>query len=222
MSHTDDLAFMSASLDNTDIDLSMRAPYIPMNDDLALPEDLMWSEISDELSLHNDIKEASALQQQPLHLQSTLPTQQFGPDPVEQMIIDGAINGNEQTNNDGDEHRMMFGTVSNLANYLVSKYIDNDTSNIDCKQQNIANEILKMESNPSKYDIVGNNNTAIEHNSQQIIGKSLNDENLRSITPTHMAGDPSKMDVLDAISDDGFITTYTIQMFDNDVFTKNG
>lgn len=41
-----------------DIDLSMRAPYIPMseNDDLPLlTEDLMWSAFTDDLSLHKDI-----------------------------------------------------------------------------------------------------------------------------------------------------------------------
>lgn len=67
MSHSDEFAFMSTSLDNTDIDLSMRAPYIPMNESDDLPlltEDLMWSAFSDELSLHKDIKEATALQQQ--------------------------------------------------------------------------------------------------------------------------------------------------------------
>lgn len=232
MSHSDEFAFMSTSLDNTDIDLSMRAPYIPMNENDDLPlltEDLMWSAFSDELSLHKDIKEATALQQQPLHLQSSLPAQQFGPDSVEQMIIDGAINGtvkNTPSNVDGDEQRMMFGSASNLATYLASKYVENDTSNMDCKQHNIAHEILKLEQNPPKYEIVANNNsTAIDDNSiktQQIIGKSLGDDSVRSLTPTQMAGDPSKMDVIDAMTDDGCITTYTIQMFDNDAFTKNG
>lgn len=44
-----------------DIDLTMRAPYIPMNENDDLPlltEDLMWSAFSDELSLHKDIREA--------------------------------------------------------------------------------------------------------------------------------------------------------------------
>lgn len=43
------------------IDLTMRAPYIPMNESDDLPlltEDLMWSAFSDEPSLHKDIKDA--------------------------------------------------------------------------------------------------------------------------------------------------------------------
>jgi len=215
MSQSDEFAFMSTSLDNTDIDLSMRAPYIPMNDDLPLlTEDLMWSAFSDELSLHKDIKEASVLQQQ--HLQSTLPVQQFGPDSVEQMIIEGAINGKNgsSTNMDSDEQRMMFGTAANLA-FLASKYVDNDATNVDCKQQSIAHEILKLEQNPPKYEIGANNNTAIDDNSmktQQIIGKSLGDDSIKSLASTQITGDPSKMDGIDAITDDSCIATYTIQI----------
>lgn len=43
------------------IDLTMRAPYIPMNESDDLPlltEDLMWSAFSEEPSLHKDIKDA--------------------------------------------------------------------------------------------------------------------------------------------------------------------
>lgn len=230
MSHSDEFAFMSTSLDNTDIDLSMRAPYIPMNENDDLPlltEDLMWSAFSDELSLHKDIKEATALQQQPLHLQSTLPSQQFGPDSVEQMIIDGAINGSsvKETTNIG-EQRMMFGTASNLASYLASKYVENETVTDDCKQSsNVAHEILKMEQNSTKFEIGSNTNTAIDDTTiktQQILAKGLNDDSIRSLTPTQITGDASKMEVINAISNDGCITTYTIQMFDNDAFTKNG
>lgn len=243
MSHSDEFAFMSTSLDNTDIDLSMRAPYIPMNENDDLPlltEDLMWSAFSDELSLHKDIKEATALQQQqqqqqPLHLQSaTMSSQhQFGPDTVEQMIIDGAINGNcpKDTPNVG-EQRMFFGTASNLASYLASKYVENDTSTEDNKQQtNIAHEILKLEQNSPKYGLGGNcnntsaiddTNTTASIKSQQILAKNLSDDSIRSLTPTQIAGDPSKMDVINAITSDGCITTYTIQMFDNDAYAKNG
>lgn len=224
MSHSDEFAFMSTSLDNTDIDLSMRAPYIPMNENDDLPlltEDLMWSAFSDELSLHKDIKEASTLQQQPLHLQSTLAAQSFGPDTVEQMIIDGAINGNEKTAPSASEQRLMFGTASNLASYLASKYVENESTNEECNKQNIAHEIMKLEQAASKYD---RSATAIDENSiktQQILAKSLNDDDIRSLTPTQIANDPSKMEVIDAITD-GCVTTYTIQMYDNDAYTKNG
>lgn len=233
MSHSDEFAFMSTSLDNTDIDLSMRAPYIPMNENDDLPlltEDLMWSAFSDELSLHKDIKEASALQQQPLHLPSTsLPSQQFGPDSVEQMIIDGAINASVKDTPSVAEQRMLFGTASNLASYLASKYVENDSTNEECNKSNIPQEILKMEQTTQKYECGSNssnnnnnsNNTAIDDKTQQILTKNLNDDSIRSLTPTQIAGDPSKMEVIDAITD-GCITTYTIQMFDNDAFTKNG
>ncbi|XP_031634173.1 protein similar isoform X2 [Contarinia nasturtii] len=236
MSHSDEFAFMSTSLDNTDIDLSMRAPYIPMNENDDLPlltEDLMWSAFSDELSLHKDIKEASALQQQQqqqqqqqtLHLQSTLPSQQFGPDTVEQMIIDGAISESVKGTPNASEQRLMFGTASNLASYLASKYVENDTGNDECNKQTIAHEILKMEQHSPNYECGSNSNsTAIDDNSiktQQMLAKSLNDDSIRSLTPNQIAGEPSKMEVIDAITD-GCITTYTIQMFDSDAFTKNG
>ncbi|XP_055300889.1 protein similar isoform X2 [Sitodiplosis mosellana] len=230
MSHSDEFAFMSTSLDNTDIDLSMRAPYIPMNENDDLPlltEDLMWSAFSDELRLHIDIKEPSALQQQPLHLQLTsLPSQQFGPDPVEQMIIDGAINGSVKETPSITEQRLMFGTASNLASYLASKYVENDSTNEDgCNKSNVLPEILKMEQTTPKYECgsnsSSNSNTAIDDKTQQILAKNLNDDSIRSLTPTQIAGDPSKMEVIDSITD-GCITTYTIQMFDNEAFTKNG
>lgn len=62
LSQEDEIAFMSTNLCDDDIDLSMRAPYIPMNESDDLPlltEDLMWSAFSDELSLHKAIKEPS-------------------------------------------------------------------------------------------------------------------------------------------------------------------
>lgn len=242
MSHSDEFAFMSTSLDNTDIDLSMRAPYIPMNENDDLPlltEDLMWSAFSDELSLHKDIKEATALQQpsssSSLHLQlPSLPSQQFGPDSVEQMIIDGAINGGVKETPSIAEQRLMFGTASNLASYLASKYVENESTNDECNNKsNISQEILKMEQTQPKYECGSNsnnsntnsnnnnNNTAIDDKTQQILGKNVNDDSIRSLTPTQIAGDPSKMEVIDTLTD-GCITTYTIQMFDNDAFAKNG
>lgn len=234
MSHSDEFAFMSTSLDNTDIDLSMRAPYIPMNENDDLPlltEDLMWSAFSDELSLHKDIKEATALQQPSSSLQlqlPSLPSQQFGPDSVEQMIIDGAINGGVKETPSIAEQRLMFGTASNLASYLASKYVENESTNDECNKSNIPQEILKMEQSQPKYECgsnssntSNNNNTAIDDKTQQILGKALTDDSIRSLTPTQIAGDPSKMEVIDTLTD-GCITTYTIQMFDNDAFAKNG
>lgn len=224
MSHSDEFAFMSTSLDNTDIDLSMRAPYIPMNENDDLPlltEDLMWSAFSDELSLHKDIKEATGLQQSSLHLQSTISGQQFGPDMAEQMIIDSAINGNNKADTIANEQRMLFGTASNLASYLASKYVENDSTNDECNKNGIAHKIMKLEQTSPKYE---SNNNAIDDSSiktQHILAKNLSDDNIRSLTPTQIAGNPSKMEVIDAITD-GCVTTYTIQMYDSDAYTKNG
>lgn len=72
MSRNEEFTFMSTSLDNDDIDLSMRAPYIPMNENDDLPlltEDLMWSAFSDEVSLHKDIKTSTEFQSQPSQAQ---------------------------------------------------------------------------------------------------------------------------------------------------------
>lgn len=64
MSQEDEIAFMSTNLNDDDIDLSMRAPYIPMNESDDLPlltEDLMWSAFSDEMSLHKTIKDTQMM-----------------------------------------------------------------------------------------------------------------------------------------------------------------
>lgn len=64
LSQEDEFAFMTMTAED-DIDLTMRAPYIPMNEQEDLPlltEDLMWSAISEELSLHKDIKESLQLE----------------------------------------------------------------------------------------------------------------------------------------------------------------
>lgn len=63
LSQDDEFAFMTMNCDDG-IDLTMRAPYIPMNENDDLPlliEDLMWSAFSDELSLHKDIKDMHAM-----------------------------------------------------------------------------------------------------------------------------------------------------------------
>lgn len=61
LSPEDEFAFMSMKCEDG-IDLTMRAPYIPMNENDDLPlltEDLMWSAFSEELCLqHKDMKEA--------------------------------------------------------------------------------------------------------------------------------------------------------------------
>lgn len=226
MSHSDEFAFMSTSLDNNDIDLSMRAPYIPMNESDDLPlltEDLMWSAFSDELSLHKDIKEATALQQQQLQAQMSLQAQQCTNDSVEQMIIDNAIN--ESTK------RMMFAPASNLSTLLTNKYtdIEGNLTHDDRKQQILSNELQhQMEQNQlnncsgiggGSNDAI-NNTAMINDNSTKaspLIVKNLNDDCIRALTPSQQ----QKLEVIDSMSD-GCITTYTIQMFDDDVYSKNG
>lgn len=71
MCRNEEFTFMSTSLDDN-IDLSMRAPYIPMNENDDLPlltEDLMWSAFSEEVSLDKDLKtntEIQSLTSQPI------------------------------------------------------------------------------------------------------------------------------------------------------------
>lgn len=63
LSQDDEFAFMTMNCDEG-IDLTMRAPYIPMNENDDLPlliEDLMWSAFTDELSLHKDIKDMPSM-----------------------------------------------------------------------------------------------------------------------------------------------------------------
>lgn len=229
MSHSDEFAFMSTSLDNNDIDLSMRAPYIPMNENDDLPlltEDLMWSAFSDELSLHKDIKEATALQQQQqqqLQIQIALQAQQCGNDAVEQMIIENAINESAK--------RMMFEPTSNLSTLLVTDIGDRKQQILSngLQQQLEQNQQQKFEINCN--DIVGcgndtlNNTAMLNDNSTKTsqLNKNSNDDGIRSGTPTqqHIIGDSPKLEVIDSISD-GCITTYTIQMFEDDVYSKNG
>lgn len=62
LSQDDEFAFMTMNVED-DIDLTMRAPYIPMNEqeDLPLLTDLMWSAFSEELSLHKEALQMEAL-----------------------------------------------------------------------------------------------------------------------------------------------------------------
>lgn len=85
-SRNEEFTFMTTSLDNNDIDLSMRAPYIPMNENDDLPlltEDLMWSAFSDEVSLHKDIKTCTEFQSEP-------PQQSITPENMDQILINDA------------------------------------------------------------------------------------------------------------------------------------
>lgn len=76
MSHDDEFAFMTMNCEE-DIDLTMRAPYIPMNESDDLPlltEDLMWSAFSDELQKDIAIRDVSNVNNGAMLKESTLTT----------------------------------------------------------------------------------------------------------------------------------------------------
>lgn len=114
MSRNEEFTFMSTSLDNDDIDLSMRAPYIPMNENDDLPlltEDLMWSAFSDEVSLHKDIKTST-------EFQSQTPQQSITPENINHILM-----------SDGQKTLSSIDSrfVSPILNSCVNiKYIDSE------------------------------------------------------------------------------------------------
>lgn len=116
---------MSTSLDNDDIDLSMRAPYIPMNENDDLPlltEDLMWSAFSDEVSLHKDIKTSTEFQSQPSQPQLIM-TENMNP----------LLMNDVQKNLSSIDSRF----VSPILNSCIStKYIDSESAVTNKKKPN--------------------------------------------------------------------------------------
>lgn len=215
MSRSEEFAFMSTSLDNTDIDLSMRAPYIPMNENDDLPlltEDLMWSAFSDEVSLHKDIKNANELQSQ--HSQS----QNFVTDSMEQILM----NDVQKTLNTIDGRFVS----PNLTTYINTKYIEND--NILPNEREIDKKLLKLEQNQEEFIIkntdcetinITNQNVMIDENSMN--NKILLKETMSKHGSKSNTSNTSKTDkTITAI--DGNITTYSLQKFENDAYIKNG
>lgn len=192
MSHTDEFAFMSTSLENDDIDLSMRAPYIPMNESDDLPlltEDLMWSAFSDELSLHKNIKDVMLQQSQAMLADSI--ANQFG---VEMCIDADMADGEKQP---------MYGAPTNPTTYLTSK-------DDECiKQSKSCDQLGEVETLPAhKYRLDAMNTgkstiTSTRTNERKYNGKQLTSE-------------------MDMIVPNGIITAYAIQMVDEPILSKNG
>lgn len=197
MSHSDEFAFMSSSLENNDIDLSMRAPYIPMNENDDLPlltEDLMWSAFSDELSLHKNIKEVM-LQQSQAMLGDGIVQHTFGT--TEQMCIDG-------------DKQPMFGAPTNPTTYLTGK-------DDDCKQSKLIDELTDVDGSAHKYRIDGmQNGCKTTPTSTKTSGKKYMDKT-QMIT-----NNSSEMDLIVPVNDNGIITAYTIQMVHEPILSKNG
>lgn len=268
LSQEDEFAFMSTNLDNDDIDLSMRAPYIPMNENDDLPlltEDLMWSAFSDELSLHKDMKDAT-LQQQLLvqqqqhqqQLQTNLIVNNHGNSVIDvnNVIIhtNGASNDDHVSSKIAATNARLAKDASNLAVLLSPNAysIENDKQTAllsaellqsQCHNRNVKYEQTQQSQNGpdlsrcddmsapmgSKY----NRNMLFQ---QQNASKTANGKcarsHLASQTTTSTAtvtastsapitnnNSSSKMEVIDSV--DGSITTYTIEMLDDDAYSKN-
>lgn len=236
---------MSTNLDNDDIDLSMRAPYIPMNENDDLPlltEDLMWSAFSDELSLHKDMKDATLQQQLLLQQQQQHQHQQ-------QMQTNLMMNMNSN-NNVIDVNNVVVHT--NGVNGSATKYaasnarLAKDASNLaDMLSSNAYSTehdkraaLLSDELMQSHYQSHQNENANIKYQQQQqqqSAAKTVNAKCIRSHMPlpattstatttapiinNNNNNSSSKMEVIDSV--DGSITTYTIEMLDDDAYSKN-
>lgn len=207
MSPSDEFAFMSSSLENNDIDLSMRAPYIPMNESDDLPlltEDLMWSAFSDELSLHKNIKDAM-LQQSQAMLADSMVQHAFGADAAEHMCIDGGI---------GDADKQpMFGAPTNPTTYLTGK-------DDDCKHTKLIDQMMAvdMDAAAHKYRVDGMHATGGKATATKTSGSSRKYGDKTLLTN----GAASEMDIIVPINGNGMITAYTIQMVDEPILSKNG
>lgn len=117
LSRNEEFTFMSTSLNNDDIDLSMRAPYIPMNEDDDLPlltEDLMWSAFSDEVSLHKKIETGTEFQSQPSQ-----------PQPITPENIDQILMSDVQKTLSSIDSRFVSPILNSCIN---TKYIDSEST----------------------------------------------------------------------------------------------
>lgn len=192
MSHTDEFAFMSTSLENDDIDLSMRAPYIPMNegDDLPLlTEDLMWSAFSDELSLHKNIKDVILQQSQAMLADGMV--HQYG----DQMCIDSDMGDGEK--------QPMYGAPTNPTTYLTSK--DDECT----KQSKLCDQLGDVEPLPAqKYRMDTINTGKSTITSARTSERKYNEKQMTS--------------EMDMIVPNGIITAYAMQMVDEPILSKNG
>lgn len=204
----DEFAFMSTSLDNDDIDLSMRAPYIPMNENDDLPlltEDLMWSAFSDDLSLHKDIKQQNAASN--------------GTGCVGNIAINSIANllASDAANN------CRTGKTSSLAVLLSAPDDDKQVLHKVDSVRSSTNNNQNIGGNPIE-NCNGNSNKSRMHAINEMAHSKLQqtnakDANSKFACRTSIIDDASKMEVVDSV--DGSIATYTIEMLDDDAYSKN-
>lgn len=238
---------MSTNLNDDDIDLSMRAPYIPMNESDDLPlltEDLMWSAFSDELSLHRSMKDASiaignATITQP-HCIEILPSQQ-----------------QQQQRKSGFNSLITFAADQDNANYkeLHNKFLTNGITNGNTRNR-MANRDMTNSMTTAITNKFDNNNISIADGSANnsngcneiaglnILGKGSigcltnSASNLNAFNQSHNTQttiDDDAADIMkahdqehktDGIDDDNIIGTdsmasINVEEFDDDTFTKS-
>lgn len=258
---------MSTNLDNDDIDLSMRAPYIPMNENDDLPlltEDLMWSAFSDELSLHKDMKDATLqqqllLQQQQQH-QQQLQTNYGGvavaglgetnSEITSKMLVspsenDGAGRGgvanskyaasNGRSAKDSSSIALLLSpNVYSTENNKQAAMLSADLMQSQCHNGNNNNNKYEQSQYGNRNGNSNQNENANIKYQRQSAAKTINAKCIRSHLPQQTATSTattttapiinnnnaaSKMEVIDSV--DGSVTTYTIEMLDDDAYSKN-
>lgn len=241
---------MSTNLNDDDIDLSMRAPYIPMNESDDLPlltEDLMWSAFSDELSLHKSMKDASiaignATITQP-HCIEILPSQQQ--------------HQHQQQRKSGVNSLLTYAAEQDNANYkeLHNKFLNNGITNVNTRNK-MANRDMTNSMTTATTNKFDNNNISIadvsansSNDSNGIAGLSIigkgsigcltnSASNMNAFNQSHNTQttiDDDAADIMkahgqvhktDGIDDDNIIGTdsmasINVEEFDDDTFTKS-
>lgn len=209
---------MSTNLNDDDIDLSMRAPYIPMNENDDLPlltEDLMWSAFSDEMSLHKSIKDTISSQ-----------TQTFDSSTMRKSNLAALLAGQQDNATCKDITKHLTSTnTSDLNHCHLSKLSSNGTSNSFTTTTTTNNINANNSNNGSNHLSTGSNRVTVgllniasdinafnqSHNTQPI------DDDSAELIETH---DQQKTD------DDGIIDTDSIASihadeYDDDSFPKS-
>lgn len=191
MSQEDEIAFMSSSLSEDDIDLSTRAPYIPMSegDDLPLlTEDLMWSAFSDEMSLHKTIKDTQMMHN------SAVTIAQYAEPTINRKSSLAALLSSQPSNGSFKELQKQF-TTSHSPRKMASNPTSNSYGNDNSHN---GGPLGTLHSN--------NNHNAFNqnHNTQPI-----DDDLAESGTIDHQS------------SGAGSIAPIPVDEFDDDAFPKN-
>lgn len=199
---------MSTGLDNDDIDLSMRAPYIPMNENDDLPlltEDLMWSAFSDEVSLHKDIKTSTSTEFK------SRPSQ---PQPIMPESMDPNLINDVQKTLSSIDSRFVSPILNSCIN---TKYIDGESVGTN-RNKSIEKQFrlrhVQRES-PMKNTGCGNlamiNNLISIESEDMLMKEPIAECGLESTAVINLKDD-------DYSSQNKKVRTYPIQ---NDAFIKN-